>query len=841
MTKKSFKKLAKKILLIAAAVAGVLFLGYIYISYCLPLPQSIFDLSPTQTTKIYDRTGILLYEILNPASGKKTALNFNQFPQKFIEATLSAEDKDYYNHIGVDFNSIVRAIFYNTLEQRIVSGGSTITQQLVRNLLGMNRKRDLGDKIIETEYAIRLSHLYSKEQILERYLNTVYYGNMSYGGQSAALNYFGKNIYDLDLAELTLLAGLPQSPNRFNPLLSFDKAKGRQKYVLTQMVKNHYLTQEEADYAYAEALKFRKNTGEMRAPHFVQKVINQLENEYGEDAVNFGGLTVITTLNYNLQQAAERIIKNNLDKLKDKNVTNGALLATDTKSGQILVWVGSKDYFDEKIDGQVDLITSYRQPGSALKPFLYLQALEEKEFTPATILEDIPVSFETATGPYTPQNYDLTYHGPVRLRVALANSYNIPAVKTLEKIGIAKFIQFLRNFGIQTLNGSPDYYGLALTLGGGEVTLKDMATAYSTLANYGNKKELSNILKISDSQKNSLYEWKIPDSQYVLGNYGKENAYLITNILSDKNARIQSFGEGNILELSHEAAAKTGTTRNFKDNWTFGYTPSFVAGVWVGNSDASSMQNISGIDGAGPIWHDFMEEALKFKSQEKFAIPAPVHQIEICAISGLLPGKLCPEKIIEWFIKGKEPKQSDTYYKLFECKDDSQINPQVKATIDQKVFVDYPMAFKKWAEDKALNPPSNCRLSEDNSQKNTLKNPVENILKTSTEDLFKSQNQSSLENQNSITIFSPLPNDAYKIDSTLPVTSQKIPIKFALNLIDDTEKIDIYMNNQILVTLEKEENSYFWIPKKGKFQLKIKLYFKNGKTILSPLVEFQVI
>lgn len=798
------------LLIIPGGLFLLLLAGYLYLAWLLPLPDSL-DLRPRHvSTKILDRHGSLLYEVLSPGQGRKTYLRLEEMPPRFLRAMLAGEDSNFYSHVGVDPGAIARALFYNYLEQKVTSGASTITQQLVRNLLGTNRQRNLGEKLLETAYAIRLSHAYSKDQVLEQYLNTVYFGNLSYGAGEAALNYFGKNLSDLDLAELTLLAGLPQSPTAYNPLLYPDKARKRQSYILGRLVELGEITAAQAEEAAARPLRFASGRASIQAPHFVHYVLGQLEEQYGPDFVH-QGLTVTTTLDLPLQEQATRIIERNLERLRDKNVGNAALLSVSVPDGQVLVWLGSRDYFDDSIAGQVDLITSLRQPGSALKPFLYLQALERGD-TLATIIPDLPLKVQTAGGTYSPLNYDLDFHGPVRLKEALANSFNVPAVRLQEKIGTAGFLTFLRRLGLETLDQKPDYYGLALTLGGGEIRLRDLANAYLTLANYGYRREFSTILSISDAQGREIIRLREPALRNLLGPRGRQNAALIIEALSDPAARLKSFGEGNLLELSLPAAAKTGTTRNFRDNWTFGFTPTLLTGVWVGNADATPMENISGIDGAGPIWHDFMEyyAARQPGGPSTFAaggpnaasggiggwsgfgnggfpMPAGLLQSEICAVSGLLPGANCQEVLREWFVSGTEPRQQDNFWQAFNCYASSAhaggTSAGGSATGDTpstpRYYIDYPFPYADWAAERGYLPPPGCvRLTTPASAPNTLSAGTTPATLASTPGAATNTPDTGGPLAVwTISITSPLAGDAYEINPELPLESQKIPLR----------------------------------------------------------------
>lgn len=832
---------------IVALFSFALFLGlaYLFIAFLLPLPP-VFDAEDYPTTKILDRNGNILYEVLQPDFGKRTIVPLSQTPQSFINATLAAEDINFYTHSGVDFWAIGRAIFFNVKQQRIVSGASTITQQLVRNIIGKAEARNIWDKMQEAVYAVRITNMYSKDEILELYLNRVYYGNMSYGAQAAAQDFFGKNLNDLDLAQSSLIAGLPQSPSRYNPFEAFSSAKQRQKYVLEQMVKNGFTSRAEADAAFAEPLDLRSGRHSIRAPHFVQFVLSQLEDKYGEEMIRKGGLTVRTSLDLDLQTKAERIIERQIKKLERNNVQNGSLVAMDVKSGQILAWVGSADYFDEEIAGAVDIVTSLRQPGSSIKPLTYLLSFE-KGYTPATVIYDIPTQFNTSTGPYSPKNYDLKYHGPVRVRTALASSFNIPAVKTLEFVGVDSFISFLKKLGVDTFNQPANYYGLALTLGGGEVKLIDMAGAFNVIANYGNRFDYSTILEVSDFNGNLLEEWRQPANEFVLGPRGREHAYQIIDILKDANARLPGFGESTILELPFDVAVKTGTTRNFKDNWTIGFTPNLLTAVWVGNADASSMENISGISGAAPIWADFMKQAEGNNAGVVFEVPNGIVEKEICEVSGKLPTDLCTKRVFEIFAQGEAPDQYDDYYKLFNINKetglivpDECVSRQDPHLIAQKVLVAYPANLQKWAaqNDLALPQFEPCVLSSE--QSNAYSNGYTDEQATGNNGLEASgADGASGAGALTVTIESPSSNDEFQLMSGLPLEAQKIP--FRVTVPYDTIKVSWFVDGVAAGELTDKPYTLLWAPFTGRHVVKAAATLSTGQTIESTETALNII
>jgi penicillin-binding protein 1C len=813
---------------------------YLYIAYIIPLPDVLKDIGNTPTSKIYDRNGVLLYEILKPELGKSSFVPIEQIPKKFIDATLSAEDINYYSHPGVDPSAIFRAVLLNIGEQRIVSGASTITQQLVRNMAGLGGgNRGFADKVLEAFYSVRISHAYGKDEILELYLNRIYYGNLSYGAQTAALNYFGKNIYDLDLAQISFLAGLPQSPSAYNPYSNFERAKKRQKYVLDRMKENGFISDTDVESAYAESLRLRSNKINIKAPHFVQSVIAQIEEKYGDDFLIKGGINVTTTLDYNLQLKAEKTVENHVQFLSRNNVSNGALISLDVKNGQILAYVGSADFFNKEINGAIDMVTALRQPGSSIKPLTYLLAFE-RGYTPATVIYDIPTQFNTATGPYSPKNYDLDYHGPVRARIALASSYNIPAVKTLEYVGVENFIGFLLKLGINTLDQPADFYGLALTLGGGEVRMLDMANAFNVIANFGLKKESYSILQIKNGG-DVIYDLSTTGraaDNYILGPQGREHAYQIIDILKDPIARIAGFGEQSVLEISRPAAVKTGTTRNFRDNWTIGFTPQLLTAAWVGNADATPMQNISGVDGAAPIWADFMESALANLPKEVFGRPQNLVDVSICAISGKLATEYCPDKIDELFVKGTEPKDYDDYYRTYtfdestgyaitkECLDEYKTH----SNLTQKVILTYPVELLKWAVQKGYKPPLiySCKQSGyTNGYTDAYSNGEAGaglvddgaINEGATNEGSEGENEVGEDglgvnnNGGGIQIDNPVNNDVYSLESSLPTDSQKIAFRVTVPL--NTKAVKYFVDGEPAATVTEFPFTYLWPPAVG--------------------------
>jgi len=640
------------LIFVGTAAASI---GYIRIADELPGPDELQNRAASfQSTLIYARNGELLYELLDPHGGRRIKVPLDQISPLLIRATIATEDRDFYEHPGFDPIAITRAIWQNIREGEAVSGASTITQQLARALLLSDEERaqrTLSRKIKEIVLAAELTRRYSKDQILEFYLNEIYYGNLAYGIQAAAQTYFQKDAKDLTLAEASLLAGLPQAPAIYDPFTNPDAALGRQEQVLALMAENGDISQAEAEAAAQEMRNriptLRPPRIDARAPHFVNYVRQVLEEQFGAQEIYRSGLRVKTSLDLRLQTLAEEVVRAHVDALAERHVTNGALVAIDPHTGEILAMVGSKDFSDPSIDGQVNVALRPRQPGSAIKPLTYLKAFE-MGWTPATLLWDLPTTFPAFPEPYRPKNYDGKFHGPQSLRSALANSYNIPAVKALQFIGIDNLKEIAARLGITTLT-RPDY-GLSLTLGGGEVTLLELTGAYAALANQGVRIPPTPILEITNSEGQVLWRHE-PQGEQVLR---PQHAYLMTGILSDNAARAPAFGEHSPLLLSRPAAAKTGTTNDTRDNWTVGYTPELVAGVWVGNSDNTPMANVSGITGAAPIWHDFMEGALAGRAPVEFAVPEGVVEMEVCADNGAQPNA-CPQRKKEVFAADQPP------------------------------------------------------------------------------------------------------------------------------------------------------------------------------------------
>ena len=634
-----------------ATIAFVIF-GIWFLTRDLPSPRALDNRQIPQTTKIYDRNGKLLFNIYTDQN--RTVVPLDEIPDYLKKATIAIEDKDFYKHRGFDIYGILRAA-RKTIIERDIQGGSTITQQLVKSAF-LSPERTVSRKVKELYLAFRVEMAFPKDKILEMYLNQVPYGGTAWGVAAAAEQYFDRNVKDLTLAESALLAGLPAAPTYYSPFgQDSARAKTRQKFVLKRMVEEGYISREEAEKAAAEPLNYQNAAADIKAPHFVMYVREYLARQYGEGAVAKGGLKVITTLDLDLQEKAQAQVKGSVEKIKSLRVSNGAALITKPKTGEILAMVGSRDFFDKSIDGNVNVTVAARQPGSAIKPIHYATALEKILITPATVIMDVPTTFSSGPRPYKPVNYDGKFHGPVQARFVLGNSYNIPAVKVLAINGVVEMIKKAREMGISTFEDE-SRYGLSQTLGGGEVRMTEMAQAFGVFANEGTRIDLTPVLKVTDSEGKILEEFRPKTGKRVLS---KEAAFLISSILSDNSARTAAFGPNSLLQIRGKTVAvKTGTTDDKRDNWTIGFTPSFLVAAWVGNNDNTPMHPslASGITGAAPIWNEITTEVLKDKVNEAFKVPSGVVGIEICSTSGGPKKDGCANRF-EYFLTGTEPKQ----------------------------------------------------------------------------------------------------------------------------------------------------------------------------------------
>ena len=771
----------------------------------IPDFHSFEDRKVVNSTQIYDRTGeILLYDIHQDI--KRTYIPSEEISLNIKNATVAIEDSEFYNHNGVRITSTIRAVLSNILGFGIGGGGSTITQQLVKNTL-LTTSSGFGKyvrKIKEWILAVKIDNSMPKDKILEYYLNEAPYGGNVYGIEEASKTYFDKKALDLTLAEAAYLAAIPQSPSRLSPYGSHkNELETRKNLVLARMRELNFISQEEHDQAKNEVVVFTDQmTQGIKAPHFVFFIKDYLEEKFGSEAIEKGGLKVITTLDYTLQEKAETIVKEGaLQNEKNWNGKNAGLVAIDPKTGQILTMVGSRDYFDKEIDGNYNVTTASRQPGSSFKPFIYATAFN-KGFTPETVLFDLKTEFQTTCDVngqalpgrnqgdcYMPDNYDGKFRGPMSLRDGLAQSINVIAVKLFYLAGLTDSMRTAESMGITTLQDI-GRYGLTLVIGGGEVTLLDMTSAYGVFANSGARNPYTGILKVEDLNGNVLEEYQ-PKTHEVLP---KNTALLISDILSDNQARIPTFGANSSLQVpGKNVAVKTGTTNSNKDAWIVGYTPSIVAGVWAGNNENTPMKK-GGAAMAGPIWNKFISEALKDLPNEGFEVP----DVEIDPI------KTKP------ILRGSWQGNESFFIDKISGKLATENTPQ--ETLEEKIITNVHTILY-WLNKKDIlgATPSN---PEEDSQFNHWEVPVQR---------WWAQNQSRY----SITTWNDKPTELDNVhtDSNQPEVlisepsnlipyspNQRIYLKTSSSGRFPIQKMDVFINDVYLETLEKPFNFSF-IPK----------------------------
>jgi len=797
-----------------SALAG----GTAWVLPGLPSIDSIPEHLNQPSIRITDRNGRALYEIMPETGGHHAVLAFKNIPECMRQSTIAVEDRNFYSNPGVDLEGMLRALWINLRGGETIAGGSTITQQVTRSLLlqGELSERTLRRKLRESLLAWQITRAYSKDDILALYLNQTFYGGFAYGVEAAARTYFAKPASDLLLPECALLAGLPQAPARYNPFDQPEAAKQRQLVVLSLMQKNGFISNLEYQQAVTTPLSYNPAPFPIRAPHFVWMVKNQLDELRQNGHLDpRASLVVRTTLDLDAQGAAETAIARQIKKFKDNkgldhNVNNAALVALDPRQGQILALVGSADYFDTAISGAVNMATSVRQPGSAFKPFIYAEAFNPNNpqpWTAATPILDVQTVFPSQSGPaYIPKNYDESEHGPVPARVALASSLNIPAVVALQKVGLADILRLAGRLGINWAGG-PDQYDLSLALGGGELSLLELSRAYGAFANGGYQAGSASILEIRDADGNLLYQ---PPAATQIQVLDPRVAWLISDILNDDNARQIGFGKNSTLKIERPAAVKTGTTSNFHDNWTVGYTPSLVVGVWVGNSNYEGMRGVNGLTGAAPIWQETIRALLRGKPVELFNRPPGFVQKQVCTLSGLLPGPLCERTTLEWFIDGTQPLQPDNVYHQIWL--DVMTGKLADATTPAShrlplTVLDLPAQAQRWARSQGL-------------------------------PLLSDYNQAETSPGAALVMSSPQPGATYSLSQRLDPTAQQIPIE-ALASAGLTD-ISLWVDNHQTRRFDTPPYTTWWLLTEGTHRFWAEAVDANGQSIRSEVVEIVV-
>ncbi|GAB4205541.1 MAG: PBP1A family penicillin-binding protein [Roseiflexaceae bacterium] len=850
----------RRLLLRTVAAGAALLLvaaAYLWVSTPLPAPERLRERAALGNTRILDRNGKLLYAVPDPLSGRQRPIPLEEIPPALRQATVAIEDSSFYQNPGVDLRGILRALWTNLRSGEVVAGGSTITQQLARNFLldpQFARQRSLERKLREAVLALKLSATLSKDEILALYLNQTYYGGLSYGVEAAARHVFGKPARDLDLAECALLAGLPQAPALYDPFASPEAARARQSLVLDAMVRQGFISAAQAETARAEQLQFSGEPAAMRAPHVVYYVIGLLDARLGPDTVARGGLTITTTIDLDLHEAAEtalrrqvRLLSTPRDGGPDHRVRNGAVVVLDPHDGALLAMAGSPDFNDAASQGQVNAAVALRQPGSAIKPLTYAAALE-RGWTAATTILDVPTTFTTREGrPYTPQNYDRSFHGPIALREALATSSNVAAVRTLSSIGVPALLEMAERLGVASLGRDAGRYGLSLTLGGGEVTPLELTAAFGAFASGGRRVQPYVIQAVADQRPDGQGAGSI--EQALAGLIGPQPApavlspqiaYLISDILSDRYARMRAFGELSALDVDRPAAAKTGTTSDWRDNWTVGYTPDRVVGVWVGNADGLPMEHISGVTGAGPVWHEVMLAAHRGLPARPFARPQGVVETRICAEGGMLPSANCPAARLERFVAGTQPTSPDDTHLAVRvdpqlgCRAPEGYPPERTAV---RIVRRLPAEAQPWGIAAGLPqfPQDTCAPLAGSNELPTAFQPSQNGFPENQPQASSPKTQASSLDPG---IVVPSTGSVFAITPAIPRERQQV--LFQARAGSGAVRVTILLDGQPLAEFERPPYRVFWTLAPGRHTLAVEARDAEGRVVRSAETAFSV-
>ncbi len=777
----------KRRILGVCSLIGVIVL----VSLFIPLPREHFRIETIHSLKVVDRRGVVLREFLNDQQGRGQWVPLEHISGSLLQATIAVEDRRFWYHPGVDPVAIVRAVIDDIKARSFRSGGSTLTQQVIRNVY--HHPRSLPHKLLEAWYALRLERMMGKKDILEQYLNRAPYGNQLYGVEAAARWYFGKPADRLSLAESAFLAALPNSPSQLNPYLNVQSSHARKDVILRRMLEQGMIGKEEFERGIEEPIRILPLQANFRAPHAVELAIQNLK-AYPKAAL------AETTIDYALQQDIHWIVKGHLATLRKKNVTNAAVVVIENSTRSVRSLLGSVDYFDERTNGQVNGALALRQPGSAIKPFMYGIALESR-YSPATILADVPTQIPDDRGDYIPENYDRRYHGPVRLRTALACSYNVPAVRVLRTLGVESFLQRLGVAGFTSLVQPALYYGYGLTLGNGEVTLLELTNAYASLAKGGMREPirlLQSVHLADGSPVSPRTEMGQSGSHLV---FEDRVAFLLADILSDPVARRPAFG--NSFRFPFPCAVKTGTTKDYRDNWTVGFTTEYTVGVWVGNFSGSPMRGVSGVTGAGQIFSDIMTLLHGNNVPRDFGSPPGLTRLAICPRSGKLPTEACSKSILEWFRTEDVPKERCAVHRFYRIADGGKDRINVYEVV--------PPEFRSWAQEEGIPvpPPGAARIP-----------------------MARSSPQPEETNRRpQFSIFYPVDGDHFKIDPVLRSEYQSIKV-----LGTAPEKAD-----SVLLRVDRDRVSFnpsgtWWTLKPGKHVMQIEAMLGRTKHLSEPVV-----
>lgn len=803
------------ILLLTSFILGLIFIPKVYKLYKFskeyinkPFSKEELKKNESRVLKIYDRNNILLANLFPEYGGFYKEVKYSDLPKNLIEAVISAEDKNFFKHKGIDYKAILRAFISNLLNRKIVSGGSTITQQLSKSII--NRERNYINKFYEALDSIRLEKNLTKEEILTEYLNRIFFGNNCYGIGAAAELYFKKEVKDLNINESVILASIIKSGTKFNPYKYEERLHLRKIYVLGQMKNNNYIKEEEYNNYINENITIYTNREKniLKAPHFVMYIKDSIGKLKYSNLIE-----VKTTLDYKMQKEASLVISNSSQSLHSFNVRNISCVILNAKTGEVLSMIGSMDYFDKETDGSVNGAIALRQPGSALKPFLYAYLFDKGE-SPASVIGDIKTYINSPGGDYIPENFDRKYRGPVTIRDALANSLNIPAVRWMAKYSLKDFQNILLKSGLRSIDKNPDYYGYSLVLGSAEVRLIDLASAYTIFPNSGIFINHYSAVSLKKENGEIFY---FPKKSYTHKRViSEKSAYLINKILSDRNARMGSFRSYRGLVYPFSIAIKTGTSKGSRDAWAVGYTKDYIVGLWLGDFKGSEMINITGGNGAVPILYDLFSMLNKSQKETKWHKPKDIIEREICLISGKLRGEFCKETRLEEFSIFNVPKEECDVHNLY-------IKRNSDGSIDKKVFLNLPSEYNDWIKERQIEKPNSEWIKAKNTYAYNNLNQINNF--------------NSINNQNKIneriSITSPTDNSVYKIDSTLPLEYQNIFISSYIpkNIIE----ANLYCNEEIIANIEELKNgSISWNLKKGDYTFYIKAINSNGNDIKSP-------
>ncbi len=768
--------------LTSAALAAVIFAA-------TPLPSDLFDRSGFESIRITDRHGVLLREIHSTDDGRSIALS-GEIPVNVRNAFVAAEDKRFGRHFGVDPLAIGRAVISNVRAQRVVSGASTIAQQLWRQLYP--RERSLTGKLYEAVGAIRLTAQFSGEEILRAYLDRIPLGNNTVGIEAAAQLYFGRSAAALSLGQAAMLAGLAGAPARYDPFRHAESAHRRMGLILARMQRLGFINDEDIRVAMTTSIDLTKTANAFQAPHFIEQLLSRMPQLKVTQAS-----TIQTTIDLALQRDVEEIIRTEIS--SERRMSQAAAIVVDNPTGEILAYVGSADFFDAKSGGQNDGVRSPRQPGSALKPFVYGLALS-KHYTPATLLRDVDSQFETPSGDYVPQNYDRRSHGPVRLRAALANSYNVPAVQVAEDLGPAQMLSVLHAAGFESLDRDASHYGVGLVLGNGDVTLRELARAYRGLARGGKIDPLVDVCSAAHFDGTKV----VPAAEIKPRRFlSHDVAALLIDILSDESARSPAFGLDNALRLPFTVAAKTGTSRAYVDNWTVGFTKEVTVAVWAGNFDGTAMQHVSGISGAGPIFARIIKRAMQDIRPAPLVDRHRLDRASICPLSGLLAGPACVGGLGEIFLPGTAPTRACAMHRF----DSQNAVHDESSHVSMRKIVDVGTEYYAWAKAEGLNPIGGAETSPRDSMPNRAGPPR---------------------------LIVPKSGDEFLLDPGVPLSAHTIPVR--LRMPSGVTHVELHLDHQRVQMLHAPFET--WLPvASGDHRLEIWLPQATAPALIA---EFQV-